>query len=473
MSDDTTHLHRGRHTSEQVNHESPESTPFSNRATSRQRQTSLFEPDTNLDEVAAPPPIFDRSEKAIRHGQYLENQHSPNTQLDGVSEQPVAVAKHDGKSKAERSRSKFLRTTYIVSYLIVSSFVGIMLRMVIESLTFYPGTPVSTSVLWANVGGSLIMGFLSEDKELFRSEDVDDEIDDHAERTTRLLAHKKTVPLYIGMTTGFCGSLTSFSTFIRDVFLALSNDLPVPFGPYSDASLFATSPAGTSAPNGGFDFMAILAVLFTEIGLPLAGLMLGAHLAIFLTPWTPRLPKWWLQKVVDPLMVPLAGFSWIAFICLVILLPQEEQNIALWSPELWRSPMLFSLVFAPVGCLSRFSLSLQLNGRIASFPLGTFTANVSGVMILGMAYSLQHASISSSALGGGSFIGCGVLEGIMDGFCGCLTTVSTWVLELSDLRRRHAYTYGILSVAVGLCMLVIEIGSLTWTRDFVTPICFQ
>lgn len=94
-------------------------------------------------------------------------------------------------------------------------------------------------------------------------------------------------------------------------------------------------------------------------------------------------------------------------------------------------------------------------------------------MILGMAYSLQRASISSSTLGGGSFIGCQVLEGIMDGFCGCLTTVSTWVLELFDLRRRHAYTYGILSVAVGLCMLVIEIGSLEWTRGFVTPICFQ
>lgn len=305
---DITHLHRGRHTSEQVNHESPESTPSPSRATSRQRQISLSEPGSNLDEVAAPPPIFDRSEKSIRHGQYLENQHSPNTQLEGVPEQPLAVAKHDGKSKAERSRSKFLRTTYIVSYLILSSFVGTMLRMVIESLTFYPDTPVDTSVLWANISCSLIMGFLSEDKELFCPKEVDDEIEDHGERITRLVAHKKTAPLYIRMTTGFCGSLTS-STFIRDVFLALSNGLPVPFGPYSHAPLFATGPAGTSAPNGGFSSMASLAVLLTKISLSLAGLMLGAHIALFLTPWTPLLPKWWLQKVVDLLMVPLAGFS--------------------------------------------------------------------------------------------------------------------------------------------------------------------
>lgn len=94
-------------------------------------------------------------------------------------------------------------------------------------------------------------------------------------------------------------------------------------------------------------------------------------------------------------------------------------------------------------------------------------------MVLGMAYTLQRASISSSALGGGSFIGCQVLEGIIDGFCGCLTTVRTWVLELSNLRRRHAYTYGAVSMAVGLCLLIIEIGSLKWTRGFVTPICFQ
>lgn len=113
---ETTHLHRGRHTPEQVNHESPESAPFPSRATSRQRGTPLSEPDTNLDEVAAPPPISDRFEKSIRHGQYLESQRSPSTQLE--TEQPVVAVKHDEKSKAERYRSKSLWMTYIVSYLI-------------------------------------------------------------------------------------------------------------------------------------------------------------------------------------------------------------------------------------------------------------------------------------------------------------------------------------------------------------------
>ena len=139
---------------------------------------------------------------------------------------------------------------------------------------------------------------------------------------------------------------------------------------------------------------------------------------------------------------------------------------------MWKGPVLFALVFAPVGYLTRFFLSLKLNGRIRSFPLGTFTVNLGGTMVLGMAYSIQHASIGASSLGGGSIVSCQVLQGIMDGFCGCLTTVSTWVLELSDLRRRHAYLYGGVSVIIALCALVIEIGSLQWTRGLATPACF-
>lgn len=93
-------------------------------------------------------------------------------------------------------------------------------------------------------------------------------------------------------------------------------------------------------------------------------------------------------------------------------------------------------------------------------------------MVLGMAYTLQHASIGTSSFGGGSYIGCQVLQGIMDGFCGSLTTVSTWILELSDLRRRHAYFYGGVSVVVAFCALVVEIGSLKWNQGLVTPSCF-
>lgn len=451
-----------------------------------------------LDEVTAPSPACDSSEKTLQRHDCLENLR-PNTSSgpleparphEAIADaqqtehaQPGALEdsySHDQHTKRSRRHlRKYLTTLYTLSYLIVFSFIGTLLRLAIASLTLYPGAPVNTSVLWANVGGSFIMGFLSEDHRLFRSKEVESRVltdygaDDKDRLKASLKAHKKTVPLYIGLTTGFCGCLTSFSSFIRDVFLALANLLPVPLGPYSDVSMYTISGAAARAPNGGYSFMAIVAVLATEIALSLASIFLGAHVAILLTRWTPAIPHVFLRRALDPLMPILACFSWVAVICLVSLLPHLHKDNSLWSHEVWRGPVLFSLVFAPVGCLLRFFLSLKLNSRIASFPLGTFAANIVGTLILGMAYDLQHASsIGPSLLGGGSLIGCQVLQGIMDGFCGCLTTVGTWVLELSDLRRRHAYVYGIASVAAAFGLLIIEIGSLKWTVGLTTPDCF-
>ncbi|OGM51059.1 hypothetical protein ABOM_000039 [Aspergillus bombycis] len=442
---------------------------------------------SNLNEVAGPPPVYDPSEQSVRLKDYLEHQPERSAQISPRDARNEPVGPDDVQSPDETLHekhpkpgriSKFLQTTYIVSYLVLFSMVGTLLRVVIECLTFYPGTPVNTSVLWANVGGSTIMGFLSEDQELFHFESVKSSLPGHVrndppQRAAHIKAHRKTVPLFIGLTTGFCGSLTSFSTFMRDAYLALSNNPVVPAGSYDEVSLFASGSASLKSPNGGFSFMSILAVLFTEIGLSLAGLFLGAHLAVGLSPWTPSLPQVWLRKYVDPLSAILAWPLWILAICLVVLLPQAHGATTLWSPNIWRGPFLFSLVFAPIGCLSRFYLSLKLNSRIIGFPLGTFTVNIVGTMVFGMAYSVQHATVSTSPLTIGGITGCEVLEGIMDGFCGCLTTVSTWVLELSDLRRRHAYIYGSVSVAVALCFLVVEIGSLQWTQGLATPVCFR
>jgi CrcB protein len=115
---------------------------------------------------------------------------------------------------------------------------------------------------------------------------------------------------------------------------------------------------------------------------------------------------------------------------------------------------------------------VKLNGLKPSFPVGTFVVNIFGTIILAMAWDLQHAPLGS--LGGrigGGLVGCQVLQGVMDGFCGCLTTVSTWVLELTSLRRKHAYTYGVASVGVALAFMTIIMGSLRWTRGFADPVC--
>ncbi|CAP95079.1 hypothetical protein E8E15_002362 [Penicillium rubens] len=369
-------------------------------------------------------------------------------------------------ASAAQPLSKHATHIYTVSYLIFFSLLGTLARLGLQALTFYTGAPVVTGVLWANVGGSLVMGFLSEDQNLFREEwgqkSAKEPAPDAVEiepkiRNKNHLAVKKTIPLYIGLTTGFCGCFTSFSSFMRDVFLALVNALP-------DPSL----PTGShiASRNGGYSFMALVAVIILTVSLSLSALIVGAHLALALTRVTPTVPFAFTRRVLDRVVVVLAWGCWLGAVFLAIW-PPDRHN----GPDVWRGRAVFALVFAPLGCLLRFYVSLHLNSRIPTFPLGTFAVNIFGTIIEGLCYDLQHVS-GLGAVVPAALTGCQVLQGVMDGFCGSTTTISTWVAELKGLaHRRHSYLYGSASVLVALGFLVVIMGSLLWTRGFAEPVC--
>ncbi|KAL4807645.1 CrcB-like protein-domain-containing protein [Aspergillus unguis] len=346
--------------------------------------------------------------------------------------------------------SSALTNLYTLSCLIFFSIFGTLARLGLQAITFYPGAPIITGVLWPNFGGSLLMGFFLEDKNIFHEEwGRPKRTDDQESEKKRHTSVKKTIPLYIGLTTGFCGSFTSFSSFIRDVFLALSNDLPDPSGP-------------TVSRNGGYSFMALVAILIIEVGLSLAALIVGSQLALALDhirlPLT--IPFRLTRRVIDPLLAFLGIGCWIGTIFLAIFPPQGHKS--------WRGDAVYAIVFAPLGCLARFYISLWLNARVPSFPLGTFTVNILGTVILAMCYDLQHVR----GIGADVLVSCQVLQGVMDGFCGCATTVSTWVAELNGLARRFsAYVYGVVSVGVALGLFIIITGSLRWTKGFAQPVC--
>ncbi|CAN9122637.1 unnamed protein product [Alternaria alternata] len=148
------------------------------------------------------------------------------------------------RTPSAQKASRLATELYTVSYLIFFSIWGTLARLGLQALTFYPGAPVIFSELWANVAGTFIMGFLSEDRRLFAAEwgqhqhgdsrqgeklpEPSDYPADHTRDKPRHGKVKKTIPMYIGLATGFCGSFTSFSSFIRDIFLSLSNDLKSP-----------------------------------------------------------------------------------------------------------------------------------------------------------------------------------------------------------------------------------------------------
>lgn len=435
----------------------------------------------NLGELNRPSPIQNPEEEQIYQHQSLEERISQRQEFERNKKSETGGNWADqGKENNEKGVSKFATQLYVISYLILFSFFGTLARLGLQAITFYPGAPVVFSELWANFGGSVVMGFLTEDRMLFKHEwgtatyhqkiqqakqkedeevGSEKEIDLQAAKKAHA-ATKKTIPLYIGLTTGFCGCFTSFSSFIRDVYFALANDMPTPLDHPSDYGPNGSTTASTVPRNGGYSFMALLAVILGTVAICISGLHMGAHLAIAIEPYTPSIPFKLGRKVLDRVSVFLAWGCWLGAILLAILPPDRQNN----NHETWRGRAVFAMVFAPLGCLGRFYASILLNSKIASFPLGTFVVNMFGTVILGMCYDLQHVPI-------GGVVGCQVLQGIMDGFCGCLTTISTWVAELSSLRRNHAYRYGAASVVVALCFLIVIVGSLQWTKGFREMLC--
>ncbi|KAJ6441515.1 CrcB-like protein [Purpureocillium lavendulum] len=444
----------------------------------------------NLNELAAGSPVQNVTDGPIyrhhsleetrSHDQEYRRSHSSRRKRGAAAPagqpEPPSEPKDDvEKAPTKRHISALATQIYTLSYLVFFSLLGTLARIGLTALTHYPDTPVIFTTIWANFGGSLIMGFLGEDRMLFRYEWGTPTYDRVLERAKRddeesgggsngssgpspaatevvanlaaakkaHLATKKTIPLYIGLATGFCGSFTSFSTFIRDVFLAMSNDLVAPeFGTHAVSR------------NGGYSFMAMLAVIITTVCLSLGGLFVGAHIALASERFIPSIPFPFTRRVLDPLMVFLGWGCWLGAVLLSIFPPHDN----------WRGRATFALVFAPLGCLLRFYLSLWLNGRIAGFPLGTFAANVFGTAVLGMAWDIANVPI-------GGLVGCQVLQGVEDGFCGCLTTVSTWVAELSSLRRKNAYVYGTASVLAAFAVMVAVMGGLRWTDGFAALSC--
>ena len=417
---------------------------------SKSKRSRSYGGSDSLNEVAAPPPVDDEDEEDRR---LSDEEHGFHSSGERQSLEEERQFEKDESSQQAPKPSQKATELYMISWLIFFSFWGTLARVGLEAITLYPNTPFPSRVLWANLGGSFCMGFLTEDRRLFWQEWGTPSSNDEEKKNNHGKV-KKTVPLFVGLATGFCGCFTSFSSFMRDAVLALSNDL----SPASPIKPYETDSARHSR-NGGFSFLAVLAVLIIEPAVSICALKTGAHFALLTQPITPTLPYRFGRHFLDPLGVVLAFGCWLGAIFLAIWPPGNTTD--------WRSRAVFPLIFAPIGCLGRFYVSKYLNARIPSFPLGTFVVNVLGTCILGMAYDLQHAN----GLGASNATTCAVLAGVIEGTCGCLTTVSTWVLELDGLRRRHAWIYGLASVSVGLACMVIVMGSMQWTIGFNEPVC--
>lgn len=104
-----------------------------------------------------------------------------------------------------------------------------------------------------------------------------------------------------------------------------------------------------------------------------------------------------------------------------------------------------------IGAVARFLISFNA-AKYYNFPLATFLVNVIGSFIIGFLYVLfmEKADLSPA-----------VKLALTVGFCGGLTTFSTFSLELFEMFGNHqivqAFTYMIISVTI--CLLMTAIGA--------------
>ena len=305
----------------------------------------------------------------------------------------------------------------------MGSYLGVLCRIYLSKLSRWDGVPLFTS-LYSLVMGLVIMGFTTGHKLVLAE------------------SHPFT---YQAITTGLCGSLTSFSSWNSEAISSLLQTDHVP--PNNAARIFGW---GTTILLG--------------LGMSAGALGVGKHLAA-ISPWS----DWRMQNrertassAIDSSELDglckfcHTGLKCHTFLCVCLWLLVSVLMVAVPSIVLHEWDLAFSLVFAALGTYVRWHLA-PLNSTSHNFKLGTFLVNVMGTWLLGGVLSVSEIYPD----------GCvhDLLVGIGTGFCGCLTTVSTFTVELSGLPLRYVYAYAMSSISaaqVGLLLIRIPIQ---WTTQ--------
>lgn len=136
-------------------------------------------------------------------------------------------------------------------------------------------------------------------------------------------------------------------------------------------------------------------------------------------------------------------FGVIMTVLLVLLIVLNGQH----SYTVTNRTMVYSMLFAPAGAFLRWKLS-SLNGTLSRkgwewYPIGTFLANFIGSIISIVAIGGEYDIEGSTAYDASIFWGVGTIRAIKVGFAGSLTTVSTFVAEITGFMNKtdHAYPY--------------------------------
>lgn len=376
----------------------------------------------------------------VADGSQNDGDEEPGLQLEpGVEHEEKSKFSLIAAEEPTKPIGKLLRHAATLSLLAFAAIWGTLAREGLVALNTYSAMSIKPTI-WAQSVGCLIMGWNIANREA---------LEDWYS------------PIYTAIGTGFCGSVTTFSTWILEVFEAFGNKQH-----YHRHGLHNVMDALTqTAATLGMSIVSI------STGVALAEVLPARPLLHILDKST-ALKRWQRtsgKKYPKPNdKVPYSKISDIIAIAFAVLFWAASAILCGTYPPF--RAVTFAIVLSPPGAILRWYLS-RLNSvsrskRFPHWPLGTLAANLSATVVIAAVFVAQNVGRVSGRGGGGAYSikGCHALYGVQQGFCGCLSTISTFAVELKNLKpKRRAVSYAVGSWTLGIIICILIIGSPWWS----------
>uniref|UniRef100_A0A146LRE4 UPF0695 membrane protein YOR390W n=2 Tax=Lygus hesperus TaxID=30085 RepID=A0A146LRE4_LYGHE len=287
-------------------------------------------------------------------------------------------------------------------------------------------------------------------------------------KTSSIFELPKTHNVYMGLTTGYCGTFSSFSSAALELFDVAAGRIRQTPIQNSTESSHETTPILIGKNLSNFAGSA-----FVHIGLSFIGYHLGETTAMLISR---DVGRGFLQGCrYHSLSLKIAAISVLSMMIISSLLETyffRTSNYFIYISS--------ALLLALPGTSLRYYLSKKLNfdkrnNQKRIFPLGTLTANVLGSLVLATSTLLTLGIKPKKSLINfhnemiiTDKLSCCILSGVGHGFCGALTTMSTFISELTVMENRiHLYFYSILTVLITVGSFTIVWGTYSWTVGYV------
>lgn len=224
--------------------------------------------------------------------------------------------------------------------------------------------------------------------------------------------------LRIGLSSGFCASLTTFAAVI-----------------FHSTLLFINGNVGRG-----------LTSLLISILLPPVTYAISCDIASLFLPNNVDEARWRMRQWVATILCTLG--------CGLVI------SLLVVCTVLFPSVLSRAVLLSPFGALLRYLLSIKLNNNsddswYRALPLGTLIANLLACLVDASLAALRYRNVRAA----------GWLLAARIGFASSLSTVSAFAAELVHLPKASRLFYATISITVGIVIVVIIYGSVVWASN--------